>query len=96
MLIDAHDVTIKQLNPLAWEIHVECPSKVKMFGRVRIPQLNEEMAYQIYKQNIKKFAIDAETISVIVEEKIEESPKEPEKVEEKPINEKTDEENKKQ
>lgn len=78
MNIDNHDITIKQLNPIAWEIYVKCPSGVTMFGRIRTPQLNEQLAYEIYKQNIKNFAIDAEAISVMVEEE-----KAVEKVEEK-------------
>jgi hypothetical protein len=68
MIIDNHDIAIKQLNPISWEITVKCPSGVTMFGRVRIPQLDEQLAYKIFRQNVKNFAIDAEVISVTVEE----------------------------
>lgn len=69
MTIDNHDISIKQLNKITWEILVETPSKVKMFGRIKTPQLNEELAYKIYRENVKNFAIDVEVISVtLVEE----------------------------
>ena len=68
MVFDNFDITFKQIGPIHWEIQVITPDKNKFFGNVQLPgqTLNDEMAYQIWKNSNKQFALELELKNDIV------------------------------
>jgi hypothetical protein len=69
-IIDGYEINIAQQPNFIWEIRVKSPLGHNFFGKISAGNLNEQVAYEIFKENKKQFILElgSEDCQIIKEE----------------------------
>lgn len=87
MIIEGYDINISQKQMFNWEIRVKTPLGHTFFGSISAGNLNEQMAYEVFKENKKQFILDLSPEDCYVIKEEAQKPTPPEEIKEEIKNE---------